>query len=136
MFKTILCPTDGSTLSLQAAEKTLQFAKENGSTVVGLFVEETYPYFPYGTYTDKDREQIKATIKTIIDKAAEIGVAYDVHYAKAANPSEEIIKMAEQLQCDSIFLASHGVKGIDRLLLGSVTQKILLASPIPVVVLK
>lgn len=136
MFKTILCPTDGSALSAKAAETTLKFAKENGSKVIGLFVEQTYPYFPYASYTEKEKKAVKDSVQKIIDKAAEIGVSYEPNFVESTNPSQEIINAAERLQCDSIFLSSHGSKGIDKLLLGSVTQKVLLNSTIPVVVLK
>ncbi|GGC11803.1 universal stress protein [Oxalicibacterium flavum] len=136
MFKTILCPTDGSALSGKAAEKTLQFAKENGSKVIGLFVEETFPYFPYASYTEKERKAARDSVQKIADKAAELGVDYEPIYLESASPYEEIIKTAEKFQCNAIFMGSHGAKGLDRLLLGSVTQKVLLNSSIPVVVLK
>jgi len=136
MFSTILCPTDGSALSVKAAEKTLQFAKENGSKVFGLFVEETFPYFPYGGYSDKERKAAHDSVQKITVRAAQLGVSYEPIFLESATPHEEIIKTAEKLQCDAIFMASHGAKGLDRLLLGSVTQKVLIDSTVPVVVLK
>lgn len=135
MFKKIMLPSDGSDLSNKAIEKTVQFAKENGSTVVGLSVEQIYPYFPYADLPGAE-ERAAQNAKKVADIAGKAGVPFETHSVKGKSPHEEILKAASLFNCDSIFMSSHGEKGLDRLLLGSVTQKILLHSPLPVVVLK
>jgi nucleotide-binding universal stress UspA family protein len=53
---------------------------------------------------------------------------------RAVHPYEEIIATATATQCDLIWMASHGRRGIDKLLLGSETQRVLARSTIPVMV--
>jgi nucleotide-binding universal stress UspA family protein len=62
------------------------------------------------------------------------GVAFTSVVAKALTPYEGIIAAAKRRKCDVIFMASHGRRGISRLIMGSVTQKVLSHSKIPVVV--
>jgi nucleotide-binding universal stress UspA family protein len=53
---------------------------------------------------------------------------------KAITPYEGIIDAANKRKCDVIFMASHGRRGLSKLVMGSVTQKVLSHSKIPVVV--
>jgi nucleotide-binding universal stress UspA family protein len=70
-----------------------------------------------------------------IGKMAKVaGVRFASVVTKAYTPHEGIIKAARKQQCDVIFMASHGRRGIARLIMGSVTQKVLAHSKIPVVV--
>jgi nucleotide-binding universal stress UspA family protein len=61
-------------------------------------------------------------------------VSFTVHTETSDVPYEIIVETAEQKQCDLIFMASHGRRGITSLLLGSETQKVLTHSKIPVLV--
>jgi len=62
------------------------------------------------------------------------GVPFTSVAAKAFTPYEGIIAAAKKRKCDVIFMASHGRRGISRLIMGSVTQKVLSHAKIPVVV--
>lgn len=145
MFKSILVTTDGSELANKAVHAAIGFAKEYGSRIVGVCVEEIYPYFPLSTlegienistYADAIHEEGKANLKKISELADIAGVPCEVHLLKGSAPHEEIIKAAERFHCDSIFMASHGRKGLDKILLGSQTQKVLVNSKLPVMVFK
>ena len=68
----------------------------------------------------------------IENEAREAGVACDIVYERNDSPYESIIRVAEQNGCDLIMMASHGRKGVQALLLGSETQKVLTRSKIPV----
>lgn len=72
-------------------------------------------------------------IATCAEKA---GVSCETHTVKGTHPHEEIIKAAGQYHCDVIFMASHGRKGLDKLFLGSETQKVLAHSTLPVLVFR
>ena len=135
MFKTILLATDGSDASDKAIRSTIEFAKDNHSKIIGLAVEEVHPYFPYAT-EGKAGEIARENAKKIADLAAAANVRCEVHIERGNTPYEEIIDAATRYGCDSIFMGSHGLKGIDRLLLGSVAQKVLIHSTVPVVILK
>ena len=144
MFNTILLATDGSELSDKAVQAAVEFAKSNGSKIIGLSVAEVYSYFPVQTMggaedlrllTDAVEQQAEENVQKIAELAKKAGVACEVHSPKGWC-AQEIVKVAEQHHCDVIFMASHGRKGVNKLLLGSETQKVLAFSNIPVIVYK
>lgn len=144
MFKTILLASDGCDLSNQAVQAAVEFAKSNGSKIIGLSVAEVYSYFPIRTMggaedlrllTDAVEQKAEENVQKIADLAKQAGVACEV-YSPKGWCAQEIVKTAEQHHCDVIFMASHGRKGVSKLLLGSETQKVLAYSRIPVIVYK
>ncbi|CAL62478.1 Putative universel stress protein UspA [Herminiimonas arsenicoxydans] len=143
MFKKILLATDGSKLSDKAVQATLQFAKEHGSKIVGLSVATIYPYLPVpgmeaisGEFVDAITNQAEKNVEKISALAASLGVDAEVHVAEGSSACEEIIKTAAKYHCDSIFMASHGRTGLDKLMLGSEAQKVLAYSKLPVTIIK
>lgn len=145
MFNTILLATDGSNLSDRAGEAALTFAKDNGSKVVCLSVAEIHPYFPapgvvagdgIGLLADAIQAYAEDNVKKIAAKAGHIGVQCEIYTVPGWNVHDEIINAAKAYKCDLIFMASHGRKGLDKLLIGSETQKVLTYSEIPVLVYK
>ena len=145
MFKTILVPTDGSPLSQKAVQKAIEFARLHGSRIIGLSVADPYPFTPLyeGTgiyepqqFEGKMRELAEQHVQAVKDAADKAAVPCETVVAQSFNPYEEIINTAKQHQCDAIFMASHGRRGLNRLFLGSETQKVLAHSDIPVLVLR
>lgn len=145
MFKTILLATDGSELSDQAAHAAIDFAKINGSRIVGLSVVENYAYLPMtalsggvdlGAIETALEEQAQDAVDKIAERAKKEGVECEIHTLTGWSPSQGILKCAEDHQCDVIFMASHGRTGLDKFLLGSVAQKVLAHSQLPVVIFK
>lgn len=145
MFKRILLATDGSELSGKAVQGAVTFAKSNGSRIVGLCVEEIYPYFPVSefsgaqdmhVFSEAMHMEALANVKKITDLAQLEGVPCEVHTVASTAPHEEIVRCAEKYHCDVIFMASHGRKGLDKLLLGSEAQKVLVHSTLPVMIFK
>ncbi len=143
MFKKILVPTDGSALSEQAAKAALDFAAQHGSTVIGLAVAEAYPFMlmpeagamvdlsTYEELQDKAAQQAMERLKAMATAA---GVSCEVLSTRGIHPYEEIINTASAKGCDLIWMGSHGRKGLDKLLLGSETQRVLSHSTLPVMV--
>lgn len=143
MFKHILLPTDGTDLSEVAIEKGIEFAKTINARVTGIHVKPQFHIFTYRTeYLEeteaqftKDAEshstQYLAAIERVAKKA---GVTCDTTSVTGDHPHEAIIAAAREKGCDLIVMASHGRKGIQGLLIGSETQKVLTHSSIPVMV--
>ncbi|MBI4196159.1 MAG: universal stress protein [Betaproteobacteria bacterium] len=145
MYKNILIPTDGSPLSRKAAQEAIEFARGQGAKVVALYVAPAYQPKVYADFVPADfvtpREYaatVRKTsarhldfIKKLADKA---GVPCACLHAMSDFPYVEIIKAAQRQRCDLIFMASHGRRGLSRLLLGSETSKVLSHSKIPVLV--
>ena len=145
MFTHILLPTDGSSLSQVAIQKGVRFAKATGAKVTGLCV---VPSQKHQIYTTVISEQLQAeTVKqhrlqaerhlAFVEKTAtDAGVACDTVCQSGDHPYETIIDVAAKRGCDLILMASHGMRGVRGLLLGSETQKVLTHSKLPVLVVR
>ena len=143
MFRKLLIPTDGSALSEKSAKAAFAFASATGASVVGLSVAQLYPFMlmpeagamvdlsSYEEIQDKTAQQSMQKLQAM---GADAGVACEVLSTRGVHPYEEIIATATATQCDLIWMASHGRRGIDKLLLGSETQRVLARSTIPVMV--
>ena len=137
MFKKILIPTDGSPLSAQSANKGVCLAREIGAEVVALYV--TQPFAATVGFdgmaaayaiTDEDydktaNEQAQKYIKAVLDRAETAGVKATGKVVTNFNVADGLVQAAETEGCDLIFIGSHGRSGLSRLLLGSVTIKVL-----------
>ena len=145
MFKHILLPTDGSELSEAAIQKAIQLAKSINAKVTGFHVILPFHVFTTKTQMVEDtREQYERESKIqadqflgVIKKAAEkAGVSCDADYVTSNHPYEMIINVAEKKGCDLIMMASHGRRGVQGVLIGSETQKVLTHTKIPVLVVR
>jgi nucleotide-binding universal stress UspA family protein len=142
MFRKILVPTDGSELSVKAIRGAVEIAKKLGAKVVGMTAIEPYSYSSMSEYRPESFEAFETRTETIakerlkqvesIAKAAEVD--YETTVSKSFSPYEAIIEAATELGCDAIFMASHGRRGLNAILLGSETQKVLTHSSLPVMV--
>lgn len=144
IFKKILVATDGSEVSEKAVQAAVEYAKDSGASLVGLSVAEDIVQWAVldGTsinYLEVEKEimqNAKSNVAHLAELARKSDVPCEVHAVKAAHPYEEIVKQATRRQCDAIFMASHGRKGIEKFILGSQTQKVLAHATIPVVVFR
>ncbi len=144
MFTHILISTDGSPVSNKAAKAGIALASALGAKVTAYCaVEPMQPVYAEGyAFDQKVIEEIeqharKAAQKRVdaIGKMAKAArVPFTSVVTKTSPPYEGIIAAAKKQKCDVIFMASHGRRGLSRLIMGSVTQKVLTHSRIPVVV--
>ena len=143
MFKHILVPTDGSELSLRGVKLGIDLAKSVGAGVYALHVIPPFHTFTYvsemiaateATYMEGAVERAERYLADVRDLAQKAGVACEGSHAISDYPSELIVQTARDRHCDLIVMASHGWRGFTKLLLGSETQKVLLTSPVPVLV--
>jgi nucleotide-binding universal stress UspA family protein len=145
MFKRILIPTDGSKVADRAVKAGIRFAREIGARVVGYSAIEPVPAYYYGEgsmidgrlIAELDRQSKAAAEKALaaMAKAAKAArVRFDSLCDKPGTAYDGIIAAARRKKCDAIFMASHGRSGLARLVMGSVTQKVLVHSKIPVLV--
>lgn len=142
MFKKILLPTDGSELSARAIAGAIEMAQRLGASIVGMTVAEPYSYSSLSEYRPESFEDYEARMTKVaqerlnaVETAAKAaGVAVETKIVRSFSPYEAIIETAMQNNCDAIFMASHGRRGLSAVLLGSETQKVLTHSKIPVLV--
>jgi nucleotide-binding universal stress UspA family protein len=144
MFKTILLPTDGSELSDKATATAIEFAKLHGAKLVGITVIQPIPMSSMGdsgVLVDSDLlvAQTQEAARGFIDKVAAAASKADIPFEGVISvshaPYEEIVEAAKKFECDLIIIASHGYKGLNKLLLGSQTDKVLSHTTLPVLVL-
>ena len=147
MYERILVATDGSALSEKAVQSALPLAKLSGATLVALRVIPRYPrsYLEGGATVDISEikrieaqwtAQAQEQLSAIKAEGKNMGVTVKTTIAKSDLVAESIIATADKQEVDLIVMASHGRKGIKRLLLGSETQHVLTHSHIPVLVLR
>ncbi|MEY4267689.1 MAG: hypothetical protein RIS90_2224 [Pseudomonadota bacterium] len=147
MYQKILVATDGSTLSKKAVAHAIALAGVSGAELVALKVVPRYPqsYFEGGlalqaAEVSRVEQQWAEAAQGVVDavkKAAEAkGVKARSITVKSDLVSDAIIAAAKKQKCDLIVMASHGRRGVKRLLLGSETQQVLTHSHVPVLVLR
>jgi nucleotide-binding universal stress UspA family protein len=145
MYKKILVPTDGSDLSDQAATAAIEFARLCHAEIVALSIAEPYPLVPAaegamvidpGFEIDTLEEPARQNVAKVERAVHAAGLTCIPLTACSMVPADEIIRVANEQGCDLIFMASHGRRGLSKLLAGSVTQHVLAYSSIPVMVLR
>ena len=145
MYTRILVATDGSSLSKKAVANAIQLAATCGAELVALKVVPRYPQTYFEGSIPLSPNEIGRIEKQWADAAAENlasvqksatakGVTCKTVTVKSDVVSDAIINTAKKQKVDLVVLASHGRKGIKRLLLGSETQQVLTHSKIPVLV--
>jgi nucleotide-binding universal stress UspA family protein len=146
MYHNILIATDGSTLGGKAVSHGLDLAKAVGAKVTAVIVEEPFNVFAVpesrSRQLTEEFERHNVTIKqhanrvlgAVAEAAKKAGVTCETVQRDDEQPYEAIIKTAKEKGCDAIIMASHGRSGISAVLLGSVTNKVLTHTDIPVVV--
>ena len=143
MYKHILIATDGSELGAKAVDQGLDLAKQLGAKVTAITVTEPWTAAAYGTiptptlikvYDKAAADNAARILASVSDVAKKKQVACDALHVKDHYPADGIIDTAKARGCDLIVMASHGRRGLARVLLGSETTKVLTLSPIPVLV--
>ena len=146
MYEKILVATDGTALSKKAVRSAIELAGAVGADLVVLYVVPRYPlsYFEGGVTISTDdvtrteqlwAEKGQAVVDAVKKSAEAAGVNAKAITAQSDLVAESIIGAAKKHKCDLIVMASHGRKGIKRLLLGSETQHVLTHTEVPVLVM-
>lgn len=148
MFERILIATDGSKHSEKAAEAGIEMARLYGSAVTALFVVDLgKEYAPLGDLTSKVADDMIAGIRSTMQNQGEEATRRVEDLAEKAGiaatrkitegyPAEDIIRIAEEGDMSLIVMGGIGATGLERFLLGSVADKVVRSSKIPVLVVR
>lgn len=147
MYQRILVATDGSTLSKKAVTSAIELAATCHAELLALKVVPRYPQAYFEGSIPLSAEEVARVEKQWAESAqTQLAAVEKTAKAKAVNTqtlvvksdvvSDAIIAAAKKQKADLIVMASHGRKGIKRLLLGSETLQVLTHSHIPVLVLR
>ena len=143
MFKHLLLPTDGSEASQAALLKGVRLAKEFSARITGISVVPEFHILTFNTamiedtrdvFVAENRAQAHRYLALLSKAADEAGVPCETEVVLSDHPYEAIIDASRSKGCDLIMMASHGRRGVQALLLGSETQKVLTHSKVPVLV--
>lgn len=142
MFKHILIPVDGSEHALRAVDTGVELAGRLQARVHGLHVVPPLPAISYvaeliqsrDSYSDLARERAQGYLDDISQRAAAAGVPCETEFVFDLRPYVAIVATAARHHCDLIVMASRGHQGIERVLLGSVTHKVMISCDVPVLV--
>jgi nucleotide-binding universal stress UspA family protein len=145
MFKTILVPTDGSVPSLKAIDEAIDYARLAGARLIGFSIIEPYPaYLVAGeaamvaaaTLAESAESVVQANIQGFVLRVSAAGIPHETAIVTSQNPWTAIIRAAELHRCDAIFMGSNGRRGLEGVIMGSVTHNVLTHCKLPVMVLR
>lgn len=144
MFKHILVPVDGSKTSMLAVSKAAALAKTFGSAVTAVYVVDPYPFtgvgadFAYGQaqYINAATAEANSALETTRKAMEAEGVQATTLVGEGHAVHEGILRARDSVGADLIVMGSHGRRGLERLMLGSVTQRVLSAVHVPVLVVR
>jgi len=132
MVKTILLPTDGSGNSRRAVEQTVGLAEDLNAEIHGLSIAGEYASEQRQDQLRSDPEdqaqQALVEAKEVFDRA-------DVDFVstiREGTPHKQILDYARTNDIDMIIMGTHGRTGLKRALIGSVAEKTVRNSPVPV----
>jgi nucleotide-binding universal stress UspA family protein len=144
MYSRILVPTDGSDITRKAVEAAIALASRLDAQLFAVSVKEPFPYSAISEvqpiapqeFYEAQEKVASQRVTAVVEAARAKQVACSGYTVESLHPWEAILDHAKALGCDLIVMASHGRRGVAAMLLGSETQRVLLHSPIPVLVVK
>ena len=149
MYKHLLIATDGSELAQKGVAHGLALAKGVGAAVTFLNVSEPFPILAWGgamagytagdelaAYEESARQYARDILGQCKTQADELGLQSKGMHIEDRRPAEAILDVVRTEACDLIVMASHGRRGLGRLLLGSQTAEVLSLTEIPVLVVR
>lgn len=148
MYKHILVATDGSELAGRALAHGLDLAATYKARLTIVAVTEPWSSLDLGREARHGAKNpivefdaaAAAAAKRVLEGAEKVakakGVPCELLHVQDRHPAEGIVEAAEEKGCDLIVMASHGRRGIGRLLLGSQAQEVLTHSKVPALIVR
>ena len=132
-IKRVVIPVDKSEVSREAVKRGAILAKMLGVQVKVISVNDTHQFIASVVIEEKLKKEAEAFLESFKKIGKELDVVLDTELISGV-PSEEIVKFANE--DDLLIIANHGKKGIDRFILGSVSEEVIRNSPCSVLVVK
>lgn len=143
MYRKILIASDGGEPAQRAAQDAIALAAAVGARVLAVTVSDIFPsntavLMPRASDVDRYEAAAATAAQKILDNisrhASAVGVDCETLHVTGAPPFEGILKASREHGCDLIAMATHGRRGLDRILLGSQASKVVADSRVPVLV--
>lgn len=148
MYKHIMLPYDGSEPSEKALSEGIGLAKSGNAKITLMYVVSPHHLMVGGgravpglkrleeEYANKIRAEAQGMLDGARQRVSGAGLACDVVLEDGSSAYQCIVDGAKRLKCDVIVMASHGRRGLDALVIGSQTVKVLTHTTIPVLVVR
>jgi len=144
MYSRILVPTDGTDITRKAVDAAIELARRLDAQLFAVSVKEPYPYSVISEmqpiapqeFYEAQEQLARQRVMAVVEAARAQQVACSGYTVESLHPWEAILEKAKDKGCDLIVMASHGRRGVAALLLGSETQRVLLHTTIPVLVVR
>lgn len=139
MYEHILLPTDGSAEMGDVIEHAVSLAAVHGADIHGIYALDTAAFGTLPMETSADamaavlEEEGEAALDAVEAAAGDVPVTREV---VDGSPSRRIVEYAREHPIDVIVMGTHGRGGLDRLLLGSVAERVVRTSPVPVLTVR
>lgn len=139
MYDEILFPTDGGPASEAALEHALDHAKRYDARLHTLYVVDTTAYASLDAGAETVISALQQEGETALQSVAERAEAADVSVVSeiiSGSPYKQLVDYAETQSIDLIVMGTHGRTGLDRYLLGSVTERVVRTADVPVLTVR
>lgn len=139
MYDDILVPTDGSAGMDRVIDHAEGLAREHGGRIHGLYVLDTASWTGLPMESSFEgvgealRDQGEMALRQLERRVAAVPVRTDI---VQGSPAKRIVEFTTQEGCDLVVMGTHGRSGVDRLLLGSVAERVVRSSPVPVLTVR
>ena len=139
LFRNILCPIDFDANSPSAMEFAGKIAQETGGRIYLLHV---VPWTVAAVPIDASevlaelKQSATARLRQLAKEKLDGRVANEIVVTVATNPGNEVVRIARELKVDVVIMATHGRKGLNHLVLGSVAERVVRESPCPVLTVR
>jgi nucleotide-binding universal stress UspA family protein len=138
-YRSILVPFDGSAFSKKALDRACSLSKTDGAEITALYVMPRYEEMLGFFRTDSIRRSMNKEAQKIIDSAVESATVSGVTIrteVQEGHSAEKIVETAARLKNDLIVMGSYGWRGVNKAIMGSTTERVLIGAPCPVLAVK
>lgn len=139
MYDEILFPTDGSPASQTAVEHAIDHAERYDARLHTLYVVDTTAYASLDAGAETVISALKEEGKTALSQVAERAESADIPVVSeivSGSPYKQLTEYATTNDVDLIVMGTHGRTGLDRYLLGSVTERVVRSADMPVLTVR
>jgi len=140
-IRKILIPIDGSDSSMRATDFALKLAKHFGSEIIAIYVidriilEEISKIHERREVEEEIKRKAKRCLNYVVKSAEKEGLKASSILVEG-QPHDQIVRHAESLRTDIIVMGSKGRRGTNRILIGSVAERVIEYAPCPVLVIR
>jgi nucleotide-binding universal stress UspA family protein len=143
VFTRILVATDFSACADAALRAATALARAMGSTLAIVHVQSPLPAYAFAEGAAPDlarleedqrrwaQERLEQQAETV--RASGLGVSTAI---RVGTPADEVVEAAREMGADLIVVGTHGRTGLNRLLIGSVAERIVRTAPCPVLTIR